>query len=341
MIFDFVENSAEAAGIAREVLVLADRYHIAVNPIHYAVLYVYISGRSPELNSALDQAFRDDSALAPELLRKLYNTYLIDADTQAVELLRSALVQVMDSTGEALQQIDGDSKTFDAQLGECVQRLNSVDTEGQLNELVSSLREQTRMMQQSGSVLRSELDEAHGELANLLDEFTRVHQESLLDPLTGISNRRAFDQALDAAVKTHARESQPMCLLLLDLDHFKRINDLHGHIIGDAVLKWFAKILKETVRGNDQVARYGGEEFAVLLPDTSLSGARIVAENIRRRAAGQNLRVGRCVIGKVTCSIGVAALAGEWDVRLWVAKADGAMYKAKDAGRDKVLVNGL
>lgn len=196
-------------------------------------------------------------------------------------------------------------------------------------------------MQQSGSALRSELDEAHRELANLRDEFMRVRQESLLDPLTGISNRRAFDQALEAAVKTQAREGQPMCLLLLDVDHFKRINDLHGHAIGDAVLKWFAKILKETVRGNDQVARYGGEEFAVLLADTSLSSARIVAENIRRRSAGQNLRVGQCAIGKVTCSIGVAALASGWDVRQWVAKADGAMYKAKDAGRDKVLVHGL
>lgn len=143
MILDFVENSAEAAGIAREVLALADRYRVAVNPINYAVFYVYIAGRSPELNSALDQASRDGSPLAPELLRKLYNTYLIDADTQAVELVRAALVQVMDSTDEALQQIDGDSKTFDVQLGECVQRLNSVDTEGQLNELVSSLRDQT------------------------------------------------------------------------------------------------------------------------------------------------------------------------------------------------------
>lgn len=341
MTFEYVESKDEAARIARAALPLAHKFDLPANPINYAVLYEFVAGQNPELCKAIETAMRVDTKPSNADFRHLYHAHITRTDEQAVEAVRQALSQLVDTAGAALVRMDGDSQSYTNQLRQCAEALSGVDSATQLRGVIETLRQQTETMQCASNGLREELQEAKRELAELRNEFKRVRQESLVDPLTGINNRRAFDLALDEAAKSHAEARVPMCLLLLDVDHFKRINDDFGHCVGDAVLKWFAKILRETVRGADTVARYGGEEFAVFLPQTQLSGARIVAENIRRRVSEQNLRVGQHQIGRVTCSLGVAAITTECDVARWLANADSAMYRAKHSGRDKVSIHGL
>jgi len=175
----------------------------------------------------------------------------------------------------------------------------------------------------------------------------KLEQMALHDALTGLANRRKFLDHFQSALARVIRSGQPLSLLAIDIDHFKRVNDAHGHPAGDEVLLAMARILERTVRRTDLVARFGGEEFMVLLPDTGPEGGTELAEKLRRAVEAERFEVesdGRQVPLTVTISIGVAAIGREIasttsfdDV---VERADQALYSAKLAGRNRVMVEG-
>lgn len=153
------------------------------------------------------------------------------------------------------------------------------------------------------------------------------------DPLTGVGNRRRLDETLAAEVERSQRHERLLCLLMVDVDHFKDVNDHHGHAMGDEVLKRLAMLLRECCRQSDLVARFGGEEFVVLLPDTSLESAVACAERIRQQLESQPL-VGQ--VGRVTASFGVAMRAVDEDGGALLRRADQALYRSKKEGRNRV-----
>jgi diguanylate cyclase (GGDEF)-like protein len=161
------------------------------------------------------------------------------------------------------------------------------------------------------------------------------------DGLTGIANRRAFDQALERAIRRAHRTNEPLSLLLLDLDHFKALNDTAGHGAGDEVLRRFAGILAQAARRPDDVAaRYGGEEFALILPATDQAGALEVAQRLRESLAGAQIPHPRGIDGLVTVSIGAvtADSSTELSARVLVSAADARLYEAKKSGRNRAVV---
>lgn len=164
-----------------------------------------------------------------------------------------------------------------------------------------------------------------------------LEQLATRDGLTGLANRRCFDDTLHAEWARALRQKQPLSLLMVDVDNFKAYNDAHGHLGGDECLKRVARAVASEMRANDLVARYGGEEFAVILPNQSLKGAAIVAERIRARVERLQLP-SRFAPGHVTVSIGAAtALAGpDNDPNQLVAIADAALYRAKHLGRNRI-----
>lgn len=186
--------------------------------------------------------------------------------------------------------------------------------------------------------LQSQLLEARAEIDRQKDELGRSIRDSLTDPLTGIPNRRAFDHELAQAFATFRRRSKDFALVMVDIDHFKRINDQNGHLVGDRVLKAFAKNLTSTFRETHFVARFGGEEFAVLLPRTPLHQAIEVAE-LARAATAACESFGSDVSLKITASLGVAeATSGDTEAAL-IKRADEALYTAKTAGRNQVFAH--
>jgi diguanylate cyclase (GGDEF)-like protein len=154
--------------------------------------------------------------------------------------------------------------------------------------------------------------------------------ETRTDPLTGASNRKALDETLESSFALLARYEQPFALAIFDIDHFKQVNDVHGHVRGDHILQTVARLLDDETRETDLVARYGGEEFVVVMPHTDLDGAGLFAEKIR--FAVQNT-------SPVTLSGGVAAANHHDDPKTLLARADAALYAAKAAGRNRIHRN--
>ncbi len=171
----------------------------------------------------------------------------------------------------------------------------------------------------------------------------RESMESLLklatsDQLTGVANRRAFYEAADTELARHTRKPRDITLLLIDIDHFKQVNDSHGHPVGDQVIRNLAEVMLRSVRSIDVVARLGGEEFAVLLPSTDVAMGRQIAERIRVNVAQQSVRAGQLAIS-YRVSIGVASVDKSISsLDALIAAADQALYDAKRQGRDQVCV---
>lgn len=182
-----------------------------------------------------------------------------------------------------------------------------------------------------------------GAFAMLMVSLTKERREAeqrqfaMIDPLTGLMNRRAFMAAVERATRRGRRE--PMTLLVLDLDHFKQVNDRFGHDIGDRVLYGFAQVAERVTRPNDQLYRMGGEEFCFLLPDCGLSEALGVAERIRTGFAALAIDA-RGIEAGTTVSIGLATDGGsQIDLEVLLEAADAALYEAKARGRNQVVVS--
>jgi diguanylate cyclase (GGDEF)-like protein len=162
-----------------------------------------------------------------------------------------------------------------------------------------------------------------------------------LDVLTGVFNRRVLLERLELELRRCRRYGSRLCVLLLDLDHFKRINDTYGHLAGDAVLVSLGRILRTRVRGTDMAGRYGGEEFCVLLPETDLEAGRELAERLRQCVAAETFTAGGGTTFRVTCSLGVSRFENpNQKVSDLLQAADEALYRAKQQGRDRVCVAG-
>jgi len=172
----------------------------------------------------------------------------------------------------------------------------------------------------------------------------RLQRLGLTDTLTGVSNRRYFDQRLGEELQRAARSGEPLSCLLVDVDHFKRVNDTHGHLTGDAVLRQVAALIRGQLRASDVLARYGGEEFAALLPRSGPRQAREVAERVRQAVAGSRFPAPEGGHFPVTVSIGAAtyepARGPAPEGALLVGRADRALYEAKASGRNRVVSAG-
>jgi diguanylate cyclase (GGDEF)-like protein len=170
-----------------------------------------------------------------------------------------------------------------------------------------------------------------------LNRVASVAEQAMIDPLTGVSNRRGFERALRIELDRSLRREHPLALVVADLDDFKLVNDEHGHGVGDAVLVTLAERLQEAVRSADTVARLGGEEFALLLPETDLAGALAVAERARAAFEQGGVRLKGGATLTVTASFGVADFPASRDGASLMQDADNALYSAKRLGKNRVV----
>jgi diguanylate cyclase (GGDEF)-like protein len=203
-------------------------------------------------------------------------------------------------------------------------------------QLIASLSAKNQALIEMNRELEAKIHERTHELA---EANARLAQLAVTDGLTGLYNHRHFHERIALEVERSQRSGLPLSLLMLDVDHFKQFNDTFGHPAGDEVLRQLARVLADTRRANDVVSRYGGEEFAVILVDTAKFTAAKVAERVRERTAGHDFTEAAAKAGKITVSIGVATFPDDGsDAEALVRSADTALYAAKRAGRNRVVL---
>jgi diguanylate cyclase (GGDEF)-like protein len=240
--------------------------------------------------------------------------------------------------------------------GECVGEISIIDDEAASASVVAV--EPSRLLMTNPAHLWELMAQDHAVALNLmhilaerirrnnaavLDSLRQQAQFkaiSTIDPLTGLHNRRWMNDVFLRQIDRCARQKNAVCLAMIDIDHFKMVNDRFGHLGGDQVLMQTARILQKQFRPGDLIARYGGEEFAVLLPETSMEEAIAALERFRLAMESAQIAVAQRTTVKVTVSAGLALWRDEWSLDDLIRSADNALYKAKNKGRNQVVADG-
>jgi diguanylate cyclase len=204
--------------------------------------------------------------------------------------------------------------------------------------VVSYLMIENENMRTRTTELQGNLEKSQRQIERLKSNLAAAEAQGLSDPHTGLKNRRSFDITLAAEIAAARSGSNPLSLVMADIDHFKSVNDRYGHPAGDDVLKWFSKILSNNMKGRDTVARYGGEEFAIILPQTSLENAATLAGQIRNHLEAQLWKKPGApnTMLKITASFGVAQLHDGEGTSGLIQRADAKLYESKVGGRNRV-----
>ena len=333
-----LHDSAERLRLA---VPLMTRYGIPATPENYAVWFHYVSGDRPALKSHLDQLLEQQVKFDDTLNERLYNEFAAECNIGELEQIRQLVRTTLDDTSEALNSTGSEAERF----GNVLERFDSgclkAESIDDVYSLLTEVLEETRQMKSSMQSIKSDFDAKSAEMEQLRRELEEVRQQASSDPLTGLSNRATFFDLLKACHEADADGIHTHCVVMLDIDHFKRVNDTFGHLVGDKVIRFVAEVLQNLVKGQDTAARYGGEEFALLLPDTALDGALALCNNIRRRIEETNLvRSGtRESLGTITISGGVAQFRAGEEHRELLQRADRALYRSKANGRNQVTAD--
>jgi diguanylate cyclase len=335
---EYRHSQKEAVEFAQLAIAMMVDQGITPHPNNFAVWYNYFAGGVPDLKKTLDALLNSHQAVTEESSTRVFRKYCaspydvlplhIMAEKMETELAN--LLVAMEQAGKGAVRY---GKTLENASGEMA-RSNHVDG---VKDLIGRLLLETRSMIDHSRDVELKLKQSGTRISQLTEELEVARREAMTDALTGLANRKLFDAMLRQASMDSLESGEPLSLLFIDVDHFKTFNDTYGHQVGDQVLKLLALMLNNNIRGQDTAARYGGEEFALILPQTALSGATLVATKICTQVGTKVVvrrKGGR--LGQITVSIGVATLAVGESLRQFVARADQALYVAKKRGRNGV-----
>lgn len=303
----------------------------------------WLSGQLAVLNQAVAGPL--DVRMLDEVERRLRD--VIDQQSQLkqdLSIAQQRLKQLLAGFVDRLAGMSDSAGAYHDTLEECSTRIENAHDIGELSDVIEVMMRETRSVKEEArrskdelSALQKEVEAANVEIAKLQHELEQTSDLVRHDPLTGALNRKGLDEALTREIARARRRDRPLCVGLLDVDNFKRINDTHGHSVGDAALQHLAETARKNLRPQDTLGRYGGEEFVVVLPDTDVEDAVIAMQRLQRAltsnyflAEGQKLLI--------TFSAGVARLENDEAPEVSIDRADKAMYRAKRAGKNRVMM---
>ena len=335
----YAQSRERSAELLRAALRLMGQHDVCCNPTSFAVWYEYAAGINNGLSQALERRLTASPRLDDAAMEQVYREHVADPDHLVVGQISSALQKVMSGVAENASHTGDKAGAFGQQVDGLALAMESQDLAA-VGTLLAGVSASAAALKDTSQALADQVAASRVEIERLRADLVRARDEALLDPLTKVLNRKGFDQQVDALLRTTPGPRHAHGLIMIDIDHFKSINDSHGHVFGDQVIRGLAEVMRGCVTDpRCSVARYGGEEFAILLPDSSQADGLRVAELVRQRIKAMKIRDRRTqeVILRVTVSGGVASMVSGDDPASWVARADAALYKAKQSGRDRVV----
>lgn len=332
-------NHQATRDLALNAVQLAEKCGVQPTPQIFEVLFHYLAGHDSDLVKKVDQAVKASPATRESALTSLHLEHLGDAALgTALDRVRDRLSTEIAEVGARLSDGMSGNLRMAEELRRSLRELAGSVTREELHALVKDVAVSSRTHLKETQEVSLRLERTQQQLHKLETELRALRESTSHDHLTGLPNRRYLDEKLSSLLGGPG----PMCFAMLDLDHFKAVNDTWGHAVGDNILRGIGQVLHDNTKGKDFAARMGGEEFAIVLPDTGLEGARSLCENIRRsfhdilwvsEASGE-------VIGSFTLSCGLTERTDTDNPRTITQRADRLLYQAKKAGRNRTCADG-
>ncbi len=334
-IYDF--SPTVNAAYLKKILPLITRYQVAANPVNYAIFYDYVLENNPGLTEAVEGLLADGKAFDFDTSMALYGEHICNTSLDSFEDINKRLHNVITGVSDSLSDTRCKAEETNDSFQKKTAILENIPEASPIKTILQEIIQETQSLAVSTQTLQKQLQDAHTEMEQLRSELAQVREAAITDGLTGLLNRRGFDQLLSELTTQESPDYTH--LALLDIDHFKRVNDTYGHTIGDNVIKYVAALMKKHALPHHHVARYGGEELAVIMPNTSREQALAISENIRGDMEKSRLKrkTDNTPLGIITLSTGVAELRSEDSVENFISRADKALYQAKNSGRNQVI----
>jgi diguanylate cyclase len=335
------DTAAQAGEFFRLAVPLLSSHKLPVNPVNFSLVYNYVAGRCPRFKDKLDAYLAQEGVeWSQEEANQFFLRYLYKADESVLDELRAELLAIVAQTIGAMVDLVGKAAISNKSLRTHIEKLAASQKAEDVLSVVSAIMSETRSLVKETQGLEDQLVVSSDEMAKLKEELECAKQEATIDALTGVLNRRGFEVKLASLIKDVEEGRLSFSMIFIDLDHFKKINDSHGHLIGDKVLRAIGGLLTHHTKGGDCSARYGGEEFALLLPETRITSAFNVAENLRINT--QKLVLKRPSTGErldgISASFGVSYYIRGEGREDFLGRTDKALYRAKKLGRNRVVL---
>lgn len=325
--------------IAREALSLVGQYGTPPTPDVYEVWYRYVAGIDAESLAELRYAVEEANSVSIELLKSLHVQLSASQNFASIKV-SSALAEEIQN----FQNLVSDQKSAGCEFAESIDAANSVlsssnSSQDALAQCIASLNAGSNKMQVQLEQTARKLNEAQRQVDALQNELAESQRSLMVDHLTGVGNRRKFDALVRQYLGKPVESQLQHYLILIDMDRFKTINDTFGHQAGDQLIQFLATQVQR-VYPDVPIARLGGDEFAIFLETESRDAAVSFTDHLREHFRGQPIQVadGPESIGRITFSMGAARRRDSDDESTWYTRADKLLYKAKELGRDRAVV---
>ena len=334
----FDNSPRTVAEIAKNVILNATERSIPLTPENYHVWFEYFLDSNQELKTSINKLIASGKGFSQEINERLYNEYLKGGKTEILQEVHKETHKIFQNIFRATLSTNDLASDYSDKMEEYSKKLHDANDLTQMLNFIEDIIKDTNNMAESSKHLNQKLEEATSQIKTLSKQLEETEKEVLLDALTKLNNRKAFDRKINDLCERFDKNEGFFSVVMLDIDYFKKFNDQYGHQVGDEVLRIVGSHLKKNLKGKDIPSRYGGEEFIILLPDTKLDKAYIVAEQIRENISKKRLKIKKTeqTLGNITVSVGVSEIR-EGDTAISVVeRADSALYLAKNSGRNNV-----